>query len=73
MNAHELKEIEDVCDMLHDLPSGIDMDADPNNTSPEDMTAHIGGLCWQRLMRIVGTYHTFSPFVKKHPLRAYKK
>jgi hypothetical protein len=26
------------------VPSGVDYDADPNNSSPEDMTAHLAGL-----------------------------
>ena len=30
-----------------DLPGGIDENADLENDSPEDMTAHIGGLIYQ--------------------------
>ena len=35
--------------MLLSLPSGIDEDADENDTSPEDMVAHIGGLISRKL------------------------
>ena len=34
-------------DMLKDL--GIDEEADENDTSPSDMTAHVGGLIWQKV------------------------
>jgi hypothetical protein len=43
---------------LLDLPGGVDWDANVSNTSPDDMSAHIGGLCVQladvdkRLVRI---------------------
>ncbi len=28
------------------LPGGIDMEADPNDESPHDTSAHVGGLAW---------------------------
>ena len=40
---------EDVRDTLHDLPGGIDEEADPENCSPEDAVAHLGGLMVQRI------------------------
>lgn len=36
-------------ELLENLPSGIDYEADTNNVSPDDMTAHIAGLIWQQL------------------------
>lgn len=39
--------------MVQDLPSGIDEDADPEDTSPEDATAHIGGLIWQECNKFI--------------------
>jgi hypothetical protein len=38
-----------VRNMLDQLPMGIDYDADPNDQSPEDMVAHLGGLMYQIL------------------------
>jgi hypothetical protein len=38
-----------VRDMLDQLPMGIDYDADPDDQSPEDMVAHLGGLMYQIL------------------------
>lgn len=35
--------------MLLSLPSGIDEDADENDTSPDDMVAHVGGLIFRKL------------------------
>jgi hypothetical protein len=41
--------LESVRSRLLDLPSGIDFNADPDNASPDDMSAHIGGLCIQEI------------------------
>jgi hypothetical protein len=35
------------------LPCGVDYDADPNDRSPEDHIAHIGGLAIQEARRII--------------------
>lgn len=40
--------------MLEWLPSGIDYEADPDDESPEDMVAHVGGLIWQTCMKVIG-------------------
>lgn len=45
MTKREL--IEAIMVLLGHLPSGIDYEADPDNQSPEDMTAHTAGLIWQ--------------------------
>ena len=45
MTKREL--IEAILDLLEHFPSGIDYEADPDNQSPEDMTAHTAGLIWQ--------------------------
>ena len=37
----------DIRNLIKQLPSGIDEEADPENESPEDAVAHIGGLIWQ--------------------------
>ena len=39
--------IDEIRTFIESLPSGIYYDADPSDTSPEDVTAHIGGLIWQ--------------------------
>ncbi len=33
----------------HQIPSGIDLEADPENTSPDDSSAHIAGLAVQEI------------------------
>lgn len=38
-------------DMLDSFPSGIDKEADENDNCPEDMTAHIAGLIWQKIQQ----------------------
>lgn len=38
-----------ILDMLEQLPSGIDLNADINNQCPEDSSAHIGGLIYQEI------------------------
>jgi hypothetical protein len=43
--------ISDVIELLTELPSGIDWDADEEDDSPDDMTAHIGGLALRKLER----------------------
>ena len=47
-NLQLAKRIRGLCDSL---PSGIDLDADPDDQSPADMTAHIGGLIAQACER----------------------
>lgn len=37
----------EIMDLVQELPSGIDEQADTADTSPKDMAAHIGGLIWQ--------------------------
>ena len=44
--------LRDAMEMLEDLPSGVDHEADPDNPSPLDAAAHTGGLIWQRLNRV---------------------
>ena len=39
--------IDEIRVLVESLPSGIDYDADPNDISPEDTAAHIGGLIWK--------------------------
>jgi len=41
------KAINDIRELLESMPAGIDYEADPNDASPENMEAHIGGLAWQ--------------------------
>ena len=48
MKLQKIREtLAEIAALADNLPSGIDYTADPNDTSPEDMTAHIGGLIWQ--------------------------
>ena len=35
--------------LVYDLPGGVDEDADPMDTSPRSMTAHVGGLLLQNV------------------------
>lgn len=41
--------IEDAIRLLWQLPSGIDIEADENDLSPDDASAHIAGLVMRRL------------------------
>ncbi len=48
MTKQEMRDaLERIAALAEELPSGIDYTADPGDTSPGDMTAHIGGLIWQ--------------------------
>lgn len=35
---------------LEQLPTGIDTEADENETSPSDMISHVGGIMWKRIV-----------------------
>lgn len=35
--------------LIATLPGGIDREADPDDQSPDDMVAHVGGLVWRAL------------------------
>jgi len=39
--------INEIRDLILDLPAGVDFDADLNNASPTDMSSHIGGLIYK--------------------------
>lgn len=52
--ALALKALAEIDDLVCQLPSGIDADADPNDTSPTDATAHIGGLISQLATKAIG-------------------
>lgn len=39
--------INEIRDLILDLPAGVDFDADFNNASPTDMSSHIGGLIYK--------------------------
>ncbi len=41
--------LEWVGEMIQQLPCGCDEEADPNDTSPADATAHLGGLILQHV------------------------
>jgi hypothetical protein len=45
--ADLLTAMQSVSEMIQDLPSGIDYEANGDNPCPEDAAAHIGGLIWQ--------------------------
>jgi len=47
--------IVEIIELAHHLPSGIDEDANPTDRSPEDMTAHIGGLIVKAGREAIGT------------------
>jgi hypothetical protein len=50
----ELEEaLQRIGELAGQLPSGLDVDADENDTSPEDMTAHIGGLIWRTVQAVL--------------------
>lgn len=42
-----------VKEYIEQLPSGIDEEADPNDPSPDDASAHIGGLIWQEITAVL--------------------
>lgn len=48
-NARLRVAISDALEELENLPSGIDTEADPEDQSPADATAHTGGLVWRIL------------------------
>lgn len=54
MTESERVELRRAIDLLRQLPSGIDDEADADTTQPEDATAHIGGLVVRILERLVG-------------------
>ena len=53
MTTKERAELEAIRELVEQLPGGIDEEADEDDTSPEDMVAHIGGVVWQRLNRLL--------------------
>jgi len=53
MTNHVREVIEGVRAMIWDLPGGCDTDANEEDSSPEDMTAWIGGIVCRRLDSIL--------------------
>jgi hypothetical protein len=49
----ERAELVAIRELVEQLPSGIDTEAREDDTSPEDMVAHIGGLIWRRLTALL--------------------
>jgi hypothetical protein len=45
--------INEIRELINQLPSGIDYEADENNLSPADATAHVGGLVWKVCERVL--------------------
>jgi hypothetical protein len=45
--------LEWVRDVICGLPGGIDEEANPDNPSPEDAVAHLGGLIWQKVAKVL--------------------
>ena len=55
MNKKDLLDtIRDIRDLAEQLPGGIDEQADPDDPSPNDMVAHIGGLIYQKCQEALG-------------------
>jgi len=52
-NKELLEAVREIKLLVVDLPGGVDYEADLEDTSPEDMTAHIGGLIWQICDRFI--------------------
>lgn len=50
-----------VIELLYQLPDGIEEDADENDESPYNLTAHVGGLAIQALRKIVERLEDESP------------
>ena len=48
-----IEELKGVLQRLDDLPSGLDIEADDCNTSPDDMVAHLGGLAYRELESVI--------------------
>ena len=44
--------IDEIAELIQQLPPGVDYEADAGDTSPEDATAHIGGLIWKICERV---------------------
>jgi len=49
----EMKEqIDELIELVEQLPCGVDYEADPEDTSPDDQMQHIAGLIWQGLIEL---------------------
>ena len=46
--------LQDIVDLVEQLPGGIDEETDPADPSPDDMVAHIGGLIYQKCQETLG-------------------
>jgi len=55
MSADEqmLAALKDINKLIQDMPGGYLLGADPGDTSPEDMSAHIAGLIVQRINEVL--------------------
>ena len=47
--------LETAAELIEQLPSGIDKDADEMDKSPSDMVAHIGGLVYRQIVKAIDT------------------
>lgn len=45
--------IKDIQNMVENTPSGVDYDADPANTSPENADSHTAGLIWKMCQEVL--------------------
>lgn len=62
LRERELREaLECIQHMIQQLPSGIDYQADENDTSPEDAAAHIGGLIYRRTLAAIVALERKAP------------
>lgn len=52
-----LAALQSISEMVEDLPSGIDYEADGDNPSPDDAAAHLGGLIWQVATAAIAKAH----------------
>ena len=59
--VHALKALDSIESMLAAFPSGLDYDADPDNQSPDDAFAHLGGLMHREVTHATQTLRAAMP------------
>lgn len=55
-NAALVSALREVRDMIFNLPSGVDENASEDDRSPQDASAHVGGLIVQRINAALAPY-----------------
>ena len=59
--------LQTIVDLVMELPCGVDLDADSDDVSPDDLVAHIGGLIIQEAELAGVIPKEFQPLPSSHP------